>query len=138
MDERIPPTVGLVACLATLAAVVGPFLVLPGEEAAGLATYYSAGFAGGWPVALLALVALVAFAGGRQGRTEPDVAVGATLVVGVGMVLLGLAWALAVDVEVVQSITTATWMENHRWLVVGVAALVPAASALYARAIGLV
>jgi uncharacterized membrane protein len=138
MDERIPPTVGILVCLVVVAVVVAPFLVLPPSESAGLSTYYASGIAGGYGVGLLALVALVAFAGGRQRRTEPDTVAGATLVVGVGMVVLALQWALAVDAEVLQSITTAAWMADHRWVLVGLSALVPVASGWYARAVGVV
>lgn len=137
MNERIPPTAGIVVSVAILVALAVPFLVLPAAEVAGLPTYYGAGIGGAYGVGLLAMVALVAFAGGRQRRTEPDTVAGATLVVGIGMAVLALQWALAVDVEVLQSITTAAWMATHRWAVVALAAVTPLVSGWYARAIGL-
>jgi hypothetical protein len=134
MDQRTPPTVGLVVSLVVLGVVAGPLFVL--SNPGGLETYYASGLVGAWGVALLALVAVVAFAAGRQRRTEPDTVAGATLVVGVAMVLLGLQWALAVDPVVLQSSTTAAWMANHRWAVVATSLGVPAVAVWYARAIG--
>jgi hypothetical protein len=134
MDQRTPPTVGVVVSALVVVAAVGPLVVLP--DPGGLETYYASGIVGAWGVALLALVTVVAFAAGRQLRTEPDTVAGATLVVGVAMVLVGLEWALAVDPAVLQSSTTAAWMANHRWAVVGTSLGVPAVAVWYARAIG--
>lgn len=136
MDERTPPTVGIVACLAVLVAIVGPFFALPPQATAGLGPYYRSGLAGGWGVGLLALVALVAFAGGRQRRTDPETVAGATLVVGVATLLVSVEWALAVNPEVVQTVGTATWLGVHRWVVVACSAVVPVAAAWYARTLG--
>jgi hypothetical protein len=138
VNRTIPPTVGALACLATLVAVLAPYLLLPAQETAGLGVYYRFGVVGPWAVALFALVGAVAFLSGREARADPGLVAGATLVVGVAMVLAALQWALAVDTTVLQSITTADWIDAHRWLVAGAAAVVPVAATWYARAVGLV
>jgi hypothetical protein len=47
-------------------------------------------------------------------------------------VLVG-QWALSVDAAVVASIGTATWLGWHRWLLLAVTLLVPAAAYGYYR-----
>jgi hypothetical protein len=134
MDLRIPPTVGVAVSLLVIGVVAGPIVVL--SNPGGLGAYYASGLVGGWGVALLAIVTVVAFAAGRQRRSDPETVAGATLVVGIAMTVLGLQWALAVDPSVLQSSTTAAWMANHRWAVVGTSLGVPAVAVWYARAIG--
>lgn len=137
--QQRPPTAGIVACLCYLLAVVAPYLLLEGPAAAGLNTYYGDyGIAGPQFLAALPLVGIVLFAAGRQARTRPDYAAGLTLVLGAVLTLFVLAWALAVPADVVSSIGEATWLEYHRWLLVACAGAVVAASAWYARVLGLV
>jgi hypothetical protein len=133
VDERVPPTVGLLGTLAVAAVAVAPYVALPPSESTGLSVYYDFGFVGPWGVALLALVAGIAFAAGRQDRTPAETAAGATLGLGVVMVLLALQWALAVDGSVVLQLGTADWLQHHRWAFVAVTLLVPASAAWYAR-----
>lgn len=136
-DIELPPTVGMVGCLFVLFVVIAPYLLLPGAEASGLATYYDAGLVGPWVVALFALVSTIAFAAGRQRRTDPETAAGATLVLGLFMTMLSLQWALAVDPALVLGLTTQTWMEHHRWVLTALTLWVPVSSVWYARALGL-
>jgi hypothetical protein len=133
VHERVPPTVGLLGTLAVAAVAVAPYVVLPPTESAGLSVYYDFGFVGPWGVALLALVAGIAFAAGRQDRTPAETAAGTTLGLGVAMALLALQWALAVDESVVLQLGTADWLQHHRWVFVAVTLLVPASAAWYAR-----
>lgn len=136
--EKVASTVGIVASALVAVSVLLPYLVLPTEEAAGLGTYYGYGIVGPWVVLVGALVAAFAFAGGRQERTDPVTVAGVTVAIGVFLPLIALQWALAVDLEVVLSITTATWMEHHRWVVLGTTLPVPVAAAWYAWALDLV
>lgn len=137
-DLKLPPTVGMLGCLLVLFVVFAPFVLLSGGEATGLSTYYDAGLVGPWVVALFALVATVVFAAGRQGRTDPETAAGATLVLGLFMTMLAAQWAVAVDPALVLGLTTQTWMEQHRWVLTAVTLVVPGTAVWYARALGLV
>lgn len=137
MDERTPPTVGVVASLSVVAVALLPYVLLPASAAAAIPTYYDQGLAGPWGPVLLAVVMTVAFASGRQRRTPPDTVAGATLVLGVAAALLALEWAVAVDPAVVQSIGTADWLGSHRWALVGTSLLPPLVAAWYARTLEL-
>jgi hypothetical protein len=131
--EDVAPLVGSVASAAVVAALVAPFVLIsnPGTE---LGLYYAFGPFGGAGPGFLAPLAVVVFLAGRRGRTDPVTAAGLTLVLGLGMVGLAASWALAVDVELVYSFPVA-WMGYHRWVVLGVAAVVPASAGVYARAV---
>lgn len=133
VDERVPPTVGLLGTLAVVAVAAAPYVGLPSAEGSGLGVYYGFGVVGPWGVTLLALPAAIAFAAGRQDRTPPETAAGATLGLGAAMLLLAVQWAVAVDADVVVQIGTADWLEHHRWLFVAATAVVPASAAWYAR-----
>jgi hypothetical protein len=131
--EDVAPLIGSVACGAVVAALVAPLVLLP-EVGTELSVYYAAGPAGGTVLGFLAPIAVVIFLAGRRGRTDPVTAAGLTLVLGLGMLGLALAWALAVDPELVFNFSAA-WMGSHRWAVVGLTAVVPAAAGVYARAV---
>lgn len=138
MDQRTPPTAGILASLAVVSVVALPYVLLSPQAAAGLPTYYDHGLAGPWGPALLSLVALIAFAGGRQRRTPPGTAAGATLVLCLAATLLSVEWALAVQPSVVQQLGTADWLSLHRFLLVGASTLSTLAAAWYAVALDIV
>lgn len=138
VDRRTPPTVGVVISLSVVGVVVAPYLILEPAAAAAVPTYYEQGLVGPWGAGLLALVACVAFAGGRQNRTPPDTAAGATLALGVAAALLAAEWALSVDPAIVQSIGTADWLSVHRFLLVGASALVAVVAGWYALTLDLI
>lgn len=125
-DLRLAPTVGIVACLAVLAALAAPYLL----GVTGVAGYYGSGAVSPLLAGLFALVALIVFAAGREGRSDPGLAAGVAFALGLFMVLVAGAWALTVRIDAVQ--VTA----NHRWAVVGATVLVPLAAGWYARALG--
>jgi len=138
MDQRTPPTAGVVASLAVVAVVALPYVLLSPRAAAGVPTYYDRGLVGPWGPALLSMVALIAFAGGRQRRTPPDTAAGATLVLCLVATLLSVEWLLAVDPGVVQQLGTADWLSVHRFLLVGASVLATLAAAWWAVVLDLV
>lgn len=137
VDETVPPTLGLLGTLAIAAVAAAPYVALPAAEASGLGPYYSAGFVGPWVVTMLALVAAIAFAAGRQDRTPPETAAGATLGLGLVMTALAALWAFSVDETLVLQIGSADWIEYHRWLFLAATLVVPAAASLYARVLRL-
>jgi len=135
---RTPPTAGIVASAVTVLVVFAPFLILSSAGSSGLQTYYAHGVVGPWPVAMLGLLSIVAFAAGRQERTDPVTIAGATLVFGVATATIALYWAVAVPGGLVQQLGTEAWLEYHRWLL-AVAALGMLASAVwYVRALDLI
>ena len=138
VDERVPPTVGLLGALGVAVVAAAPYVALPSADASGLGVYYGYGLVGPWGVTLLAAVAAVAFAAGRQDRTPPETAAGATVGLGVVIAVLALQWAFAVDESVVFQLTTAEWIEYHRWAFVAAALLVPVSAGWYAKTLRLV
>lgn len=136
--EKAAPVVGIVASLLPAVAVFAPYVLLPAEEVAGLSQYYAFGVVSPWIVAIGGLVAAVAFAGGRAGNTDAETVAGATLAVGILLVVLAAQWALAVDVAVLQSVTSRDWMAHHRWAVVATTLPVPLVAGAYAWALDLV
>ncbi len=122
---------GVLACLAALAAIGAPF-VLVSEPGTGLPIYYGAGPLGVGAVAFLAVVQPIVFLAGTRGRADPATAAGVAAAVGLAMLGIGALWALSVPAELVLSFP-ASWMGWHRWAVVVAVAVVAAASGLYAR-----
>lgn len=136
-DQR-PPTVGILAALSYVVLVVLPYLTLSEREVGGVAFYYSHGIAGPQFLSILALVAIVLFAAGRQRRTEPDYVAGLTLVLGAVLAILVLGWAVSVPESVVAGLGTAAWLDHHRWLLSTAALAMVASAVWYARALSLV
>lgn len=129
-SRQVAPLLGVVACLLVIGALAAPYVLVEGETA-GL--YYGSGLLNPLIVGLLALVSVVVFAAGREERADPALAAGVTLTFGLFMVLLSLAWALTVRVDV-----AGPELANHRWGLVAVTLGVPGAAAWYARSLGLV
>jgi hypothetical protein len=129
---RLASGLGVAAAVAVLATLAAPY-VLISEPGTGLALYYGSGPLGAGGLAFLAAMCVVTLLAGTRGAASPDVAAGAALIVGVALLVVAVLWATAVSQEVVFSFP-ADWMGYHRWLVVGVASLVPVSAAVYARA----
>lgn len=142
--RRLAPTLGIVASLAVVALLLVPYGILDATDAG---TYYDAGVLSPWLGGLLALVAIVVFAAGREDRTDPAQAAGIGLGLGIAIVLIAALWAVTVPSEVplqlttdetlVGPLSTADVLETHRWLLALAAAIVPATGAWYARTLGL-
>jgi hypothetical protein len=131
LPETSAPTVGVLAALTVLAVVTVPYVLIPARD---VGVYYSA------PtfvpihlvVGLFAMVAVVVFAAGRNGRTDPPTAAGATVVLGGFMALLVLWWAVAVG-DVVGSFDVTASFDYHRWLLLVATAAVAASGWWFAR-----
>ncbi|WP_135304625.1 DUF7548 family protein [Haloarcula amylovorans] len=134
-DLRTAPTVGIVGCVLYLLALAVPYLLVETTSAVG--AYYASGALSPVIPAVFALVAIIVFAAGREGRTDPSVAAGAAIVLGLFIVGLTLLWAMTVPVSLVLGLTESTLIEHHRWAVVAVALLVPLGAAWFARALRL-
>lgn len=132
---RLAPTVGIVASLAVLVVLAAPYAVV--DAGSAVATYYAGGDVNPLVTGLFALVAVIVFAGGREGRSSPDVVAGAALVLGLFMVVLAALWALTVPVSLVQQLSTETTLQYHRGALVLVTLVVPLSAGWYARALGI-
>lgn len=136
MDQlRLAPTVGIVGSLLYLASLAVPYFLVESQGAVG--AYYDAGTLTPLIPAVLALVTLIVVAAGREGRSDPGLAAGAGIVLGLFMVVLTLLWALTVPESLVLGLTEQTVMQYHRWVAVAVAVPVPLGAVWFARALDL-
>lgn len=132
--ERVAPWVGILGCLAALAALTAPFALVdaPGAD---LGAYYAAGTVGGGGLAFLAVLSIVVFLAGQRGRADPTTAAGVVVVLGAAMVGVAALWATSIDPTLLYSFPpSAAWLEYHRWVVVALAAVVAVAAGAYANA----
>jgi len=125
---RLAPLVGIVGCLAVLGALAYPYVAGDG----GVGAYYASGVVNPLVAGLLALVATIVLAAGREERTDPGFAAGAALVFGLFIVGILLAWGMTARLD------TVAVSQYHRWVTAGVAVLIPAGGLWFARSLGLV
>jgi hypothetical protein len=124
---RLAPLVGIVGCLAVLGALAYPYVVGDG----GVGAYYGSGVVNPLVAGLLALVAVIIFAAGREERTDPGFAAGVGLVFGLFVLAILLAWGTTARID---TIAISQW---HRWIAAGVSVLIPAGGLWFARTLGL-
>lgn len=128
-SRQLAPLFGIVSCLLVLGALAVPYTL---EDAAIVRLYYGSGVLNPLVAGLLALLSIVVFAAGRQGRTDPALAAGVTLSLGLFIVGVTVAWALTIQFGIVGAS-----LSDHRWLLSGVALGVPLTAAWYAYSLGL-
>jgi hypothetical protein len=133
--RKLAPTVGIVGCLLVLVVLVLPYLFVGPPSA--VTTYYNAGAITPLAAGLLSLVAVIVFAAGREDRTDPALAAGATLVFGLFVLVIVAAWTLTVPRSVVTQLSTNTLITYHRGALLAVSLLLPASAGWYARSLGL-
>lgn len=139
MDHRrVAPTLGIVACLLAVLAVLAPYVAVSEREAGVVGQYYGVGLVAPLAIGILALVGVIAFAAGLKERSDPSLVAGLMVAVGLVSLLAALQWALAVPARVGQSASTADFLDLHRWSIPAVAALIAGNAVWYARALGLV
>ncbi|WP_324662896.1 DUF7548 family protein [Haloarcula sediminis] len=132
---RTGPTVGIVGCVAYLVVLVVPYLIVETTSAVG--AYYGAGALSPAIAAVFALLSIILLAAGREGRTDPSLAAGAALVLGVFVVGVSLLWAATVPTSLVLGLTESTLIEQHRWAVVVAGAPIPLGAVWFAAALDL-
>ncbi|USZ68696.1 hypothetical protein NGM10_02905 [Halorussus salilacus] len=131
LPETPAPTVGILAALAVLAAVAAPYFLVPTSAAT---VYYDS------PifvpihlvVVLFASVVVIVFAAGRNGRTDPETAAGAALVLAGVTAGLTLWWAVAVG-GTVGGLTDDATFDYHRWVLAAATLSLAAVAGWYAR-----
>jgi hypothetical protein len=132
-DVQRAPTLGIVACLAVLAAVAWPYF---GEPATSVSTYYATATITPLAAGLLALVGVIVFAAGREGRSDPELVAGAGLVFGLFVVAISVTFALTARVDVIGG--SSALLSYQRWVLAGVSLVVPLSALWYARTLRLV
>jgi len=128
----LAPRLGAIACLLLAGVVFVPalFVSAPGNA---VAAYYASGPLGVSVVGVLALVSVVVFLAGAQGRSDPQTLAGVVVVSGVSMVLFSVLWAVSLDPTLLFSFPSEyAWIGSHRWVVVAGAALATLAAGGYA------
>lgn len=128
-SRQIAPLAGVVACLLVLGVLTVPYFLTDSSTAS---LYYDSGLLHPLVAGLLAVVLIVVFAAGREGRTDPALAAGIALTFGLFMVFLALAWALTMRVDI-----AGASLADHRWALVVVTFTVPVTATWYARSLGL-
>ncbi|MFC7076029.1 DUF7548 family protein [Haloarcula halophila] len=134
-DLRVAPTVGIAGCLLYLVALAVPYALVETTSAVG--AYYGSGALTPLVPATFAIIGVIVFAAGREGRSDPSVVAGAGLVLGLFLVGLSLVWAVTVPESLVLGLTESTLMEYHRWVVVVAAVPVPLGATWFANALDL-
>lgn len=134
-DLRIAPSVGIAGCVLYLVSLAVPYLLVEPPNAVG--AYYGSGVLSPMVPGSFALVTIIVLAAGREGRSDPSIAAGASLVMGLFIVGLSLAWAMTVPTSLVLGLTESTLIEYHRFAVVAVGLPIPIGAAWFSRALGL-
>ena len=136
MDRtRIAPYLGALASLVLAAVLSAPYALITTQTQL-LADYYGAGPLGIAGAIFLSALSVVIFLSSVRGRADADLVAGIMLVVGAAVFGLTALWAVSIDPVVLFSFPSdAAWVEYHRWLSLGVSAVLAAAAAAYAAAV---
>lgn len=138
MDRsRLAPLVGIVGCLLVVAVLAVPYLLVRTAPASSVGFYYAAGAINPLLSGLFAFVGLIVIAAGREGRTDPGLAAGIALALGVFMVGVTVLWATTVPIGVVFDMDAPAIMAHHRLATTVAAGIVPVAGVWWARTLGL-
>lgn len=135
--RRLAPLVGIVGSVALLVLLALPYALITTPGA--VAGYYTAPldplFAG-----LFALVAVIVLAAGREERSDPAVAAGAALVLGVFVVLIVGLWVAGAPADVVLGLEEegpVRLLRYHPAVTLAVSLALPASAGWYSRTLGL-
>lgn len=133
---RTAPVVGIVGCLLVLVGLAVPYAAPNPAPGWTPGLYYGEGAVSPLVAGLFALLTAMILGAGREERTDPLLAAGVGLALGLMSSVILLLWAVTVPQDVVVGISTAEVVTQHRWLVTVVSLVVPASSAWWARALG--
>ncbi|WP_248896763.1 DUF7548 family protein [Haloplanus halobius] len=133
MREQVAAALGIAGCLAVVVVLGLPYALFP-AWGAELGQYYAAGPLGVGAALFFVLVDIVVFLAGTRGRADPTTAAGIALTLGVVALLVTLSWALSASLDPLFGFP-ASWITDHRWIVVALTAVVPVAAGLYTRAV---
>lgn len=135
--SRLAPLVGIVGCLLVVALLAVPYVLVRTAAASSVGFYYSAGAINPLVGGLFAFVGLIVIAAGRQGRTDPGLAAGVALALGVFIVGVTALWAATLPDGVVFDMDAPAIIQHHRLATIVAAGIVPVAGVWWARTLGL-
>lgn len=111
-DTRRAAAVGVGSAVAVAALVAVPYAL---ADARAVDVYYGGSLVGPPLVGLFAGVAAIALLAGARGRTDPAVAAGVAVVLGLLAAGLLVPWAFGVSPALVGGMTTVAAFRWHRW-----------------------
>ncbi len=111
-DPRLAAWLGAGSAAAVAVLVVVPYVL---ADARAIAVYYGDSLVGPPLAGLFAGVAAVALLAGARGRTDPPLAAGVAVVLGLLAAGLLVPWALGVSPALVGGLTTEAAFRWHRW-----------------------
>ena len=133
--DSIAPTIGAFTCLILAGVVFVPAVIIttPGVS---VADYYAAGPFGISVVGFLAILNIVVFLAGKQGRTDPVTVAGIALVSAIAMIGFAAVWAVSITSTLLYGFPSQyAWIVNHRWVIVGLASVTALAGSGYTTAV---
>jgi hypothetical protein len=133
---RLVPLIGIVGCLLFTFVLAAPYGFLGVESGSGVATYYGTGAVNPLVGGLFATVGVIVLAAGRSGRTDPGLAAGVALALGLFIVVIAGLWAATVPHSLVVGLAENTLIEYHRGVLAAGAVVLPASSVVWARDLG--
>lgn len=134
---RLAPLVGILGCLLVVGLLAAPYVLVRTAPGTAVGTYYATGAINPLVAGFFAFVSVIIFAAGREDRTDPGLAAGITLALGVFVFALCAVWAVTVPLGVVVDMDAPVIIEHHRWATSIAAATIPVAGAWWARTLGL-
>lgn len=129
-DARTAAGLGVAAALAVVILLLVPYAV---SDARAVGVYYGGDLVGPPLAGLFAAVAGIALLGAVSGRTDPPLAAGVAVVLGLIVVGLLGTWAFGVSAGLVGGMTTVAAFEWHRWVLAAAGVVLFAATAWFAR-----
>jgi hypothetical protein len=133
---RLAPLVAIAGCLLVVVVLAVPYLFFQTAPGTTVDLYYGSGAVNPLVAGGLAFVATLVLAAGREERTDPLLAAGVGLALGVFVFLIALAWVLTVPDDVYVGISASDIGKQHRWFLALAALVPPVASAWWARTLG--
>jgi hypothetical protein len=133
---RLFPLVGIVGCVLFAVVLAVPYALLGTDAGSGASAYYGTGAVNPLVGGLFVTVGVIVLSAGRSGRADPGLAAGVALSLGIFLVAVAGVWAVTVPRSLVVGLSETAVVEYHRWTLALVAVLVPAASAAWARTLG--
>ena len=133
---RLAPLVAIAGCLLVAAVLAVPYLLFETAPGTTANLYYGSGSVNPLVAGGLGFVACLVLAAGRKERTDPVLAAGIGLALGVFMFLIALLWTLTVPADVYVGVSASELGRQHRWFVALVALAPTVASAWWARTLG--
>ena len=137
-QTRLAPLVGVVGCVLVLVALALPYALVRTAPSTAVGTYYAEGAVNPLVAGIFALVTAIILAAGRDERTDPPMAAGVGIALGLFTVVVLTIWAVTVPEQVLFDMDAPAAITSHRWVSIAVSLVIPASSAWWSRTLGLI